>query len=58
LRHSTLPLVDGDRVRFFMPFNNFDTSAVPRDLDTYVDFRRRSIGFIQARNARISGLGL
>lgn len=51
-------LVDADRVRFFMPFDNFATAAVPKDLDTYVGFRRRSIEFIHARNSRIFGLGL
>ena len=51
-------LVNRDRVQFFMPFDNFATAAVPKDLNTYVEFRRRSIEFIHARNARISDLGL
>jgi hypothetical protein len=50
-------LVDrrGD-VRFFMPFNDFHPPAVPKDLDTYREHRRRSIDFIHARNTRISRL--
>lgn len=46
-------LVNGDQVRFFTPFDDFRTSAVPNDLDTYLEFRRRSIEFVQARNGRI-----
>lgn len=48
---------DGDHVRFFMPFDDFRPqpggSALPKDLDTYREFRRRSIEFIEARNRRI-----
>lgn len=40
-------------VRFFMPFDDFTTPAVPRDLETYREYRRRSIDFIHARNVRI-----
>lgn len=40
-------------VRFFTPFDDFQTPAIPQDLDTYVEYRRRSIEFIRARNARI-----
>lgn len=48
-------LVSGDYgdVRFFMPFDDFKSSSVPADLDTYLEFRRRSIEFISARNRRI-----
>lgn len=40
-------------VRFFLPLENFDTPSVPRDRDTYSEYRRRSIEFIQARNRRL-----
>jgi hypothetical protein len=45
---------DYQSVKFFMPFENFDPPAVPQDVDTYEEFRRRSIDFIKARNQRIS----
>lgn len=44
---------DGSSVRFFMPFDDFKTPSVPRDSDTYKDYRRLSIDFIKARNCRI-----
>jgi hypothetical protein len=49
-----LVAADGS-VKFFMPFDNFGPpgSAVPKDLETYREFRRRSIEFTQARNRRI-----
>ena len=48
-------LVDDDSssVRFFMPFDDFRTPATPVDHDTYTEYRRRSIAFIEARNRRI-----
>jgi hypothetical protein len=47
-------LLRGDRVRFFTPFDDFRTSPVPQDLDTYTEFRRHSIEFVHARNERIA----
>lgn len=44
---------DGD-VRFFTPFDNFESPAVPNDVGTYVEYRRRSIEFIEARNRRMT----
>ena len=44
---------DCSAVRFFMPFDDFNTPAVPRDGDTYKEYRRLSIEFIEARNRRI-----
>ena len=50
---------DYQDVRFFTRFDkfrredNFPSPAVPRDVDTYREFRRRSIDFIKARNQRI-----
>lgn len=44
---------DYSSVKVFPPFDNFKSSAVPNDLATYLDFRRRSIEFLDARNRRI-----
>jgi len=44
---------DHAAVRFLMPFDDFKTPSVPMDFDTYVEYRRRSIEFIEARNRRI-----
>lgn len=41
-------------IRFFTAFDDFATSPVPPDLDTYQEYRRRSIGFVHARNQRIA----
>jgi len=40
-------------VRVFPPFDDFKTPSVPRDIDTYREYRRLSIEFIEARNRRI-----
>ncbi len=45
---------DYSAVTFCMPFDDFKTPSVPKDFDTYVDYRRRSIEFIEARNRRIA----
>ena len=44
---------DYSAVRFFMPFDDFNTPSVPRDGDTYKEYRRLCIEFIEARNRRI-----
>ena len=44
---------DCSAVTFFMPFDDFKTPSVPKDGDTYKEYRRRSIEFIEARNRRI-----
>lgn len=49
---------DYSSVRFFTPFDDFRTRAIPQDLQTYVEYRRRSEAFIRARNTRIAGLSL
>lgn len=48
-------LVADDRstVNFFMPFDDFNSPSTPKDRDAYEDYRRRSIGFVEARNRRI-----
>jgi hypothetical protein len=40
-------------VRVFPAFDDFKTPSVPRDIDTYPEYRRLSIEFIEARNRRI-----
>jgi len=44
---------DDTTVRFFLPFDDFVSPAVPRDVDSYRAFRQRSIAFAEARNRRI-----
>lgn len=44
---------EGSAVKFFMPFDDFKTPSVPRNGDTYKEYRRLSIEFIEARNRRI-----
>jgi hypothetical protein len=51
-----LVTTDGAKVRFFMPFDDFKPPAKPRDAETYREFRRLSIEFIEARNRRIDVL--
>ena len=46
-------VTDRSTVRFFMPFDDFNTPSVPRDGDAYKEYRRLSIEFIEARNRRI-----
>ena len=48
-------LTDG-KVKFFMPFDEFRPPAVPKDVGTYAEYRRRSVEFIEARNRRIAEL--
>lgn len=49
---------DCTAVEFLMPFEDFTSRAVPRDVATYAEFMRLSIEFIRARNCRIAGLNL
>ena len=51
-------LVTEDRtaVRCFLPFEGFDASPLPGSVDAYLEYRRRAIAFIAARNQRIAGL--
>ena len=45
---------DHDAVRFLMPFDDFATTPIPADVDSYMEFRRRSMEFIDRRNQRIT----
>ncbi|MFO6452439.1 MULTISPECIES: DUF6994 family protein [unclassified Aeromicrobium] len=40
-------------VEFFLPFDDFRTPALPRDLAAYTAYRERTVLFITGRNARI-----
>ncbi len=40
-------------INFFMPFDDFKTPSVPGDRGAYVQYRHRSIEFVEARNRRI-----
>jgi hypothetical protein len=44
---------DYSGVIFLMPFDNFRTSPVPGNVDTYKAYRRLTIDFLEARNRRI-----
>lgn len=44
---------DYSAVRFFSPFENFNTSPLPESVTAYRDYRQFAIGFIEARNQRI-----
>lgn len=46
-------LVEDDRVRFWLPFHDFQGRAVPQDVESYVAYSRGREDFITARNARI-----
>ena len=48
-----LVTTDGSAVKFFMPFDDFKTRSVPWDGDSYKEYRRLSIEFVEARNRRI-----
>jgi hypothetical protein len=41
-------------IRFFMYFDDFTTSSVPKDAGTYREYRDRSIEFVRSRNERIA----
>jgi hypothetical protein len=43
-------------VKYFMSFDDFNSPSVPFDVETYKQYRRRSIEFVQARNLRMMKL--
>jgi hypothetical protein len=47
-------LVDGEQVRFWLPFDDFGGRAVPQDVDSYLAYSHGREEFITARNARIA----
>jgi len=48
---------DYGAIRFFLPFADFTTPAVPATLAEYVPYRQSSLEFVAARNARIGAFG-
>lgn len=44
---------DTSSVKFFLPFDDFNSSSVPHNRDFYIEYRHRSIKFVEARNRRI-----
>jgi hypothetical protein len=46
-------LVEDGQVRFWLPFDDFKTRAVPREMESYLSYRQRMEDFITARNRRI-----
>lgn len=47
-------LVDAaGRVRFFLPFEGFEQSALPQNMEEYRSFREAQMRFVRSRNARI-----
>lgn len=48
-------LVDGSRVRFFLPFDSFEnTGPYPNNVDEYIAYMNNSIEFVKSRNDRIA----
>ena len=45
---------DFSAIKFFIPFKNFTTSPVPRNIDTYLAYKELTIKFIHERNQRIA----
>jgi hypothetical protein len=52
-------LVDGQTVRFFLPFQqDFSSKANPLNLNEYLDYKKAVMDFVAARNRRIEALSL
>ncbi len=49
-------LVAQGRVKFFLPFEDFQPTAVPKSAAEFAEVRRNSLEFIAARNGRIQSL--
>ena len=45
---------DCTAVTIFPPFDDVKTRPVPKDLETYREYRRQTVAFIEARNRRIA----
>ena len=46
---------DHSAVRLFPPFDDFATRPVPKSIETYREYRRQTIEFVEARNRRLEG---
>lgn len=49
-------VTDRFEVNFLLPFEGFDASALPTNLETYSEYRVLAIAFVEARNRRIAKL--
>ncbi|MEO6051523.1 MAG: hypothetical protein ABIP78_09355 [Pyrinomonadaceae bacterium] len=47
---------DSSAIRFFSPFDNFNSSPIPASLESYLSFRGKTIDFVECRNNRIANL--
>ena len=45
---------DYTEVRFFLPFDDFKTPAIPQNKEEYFEHRINAIEFLEARNRRIN----
>ena len=45
---------DMSAVKFFMPFDNFETSPFPPNVEAYQHYRANSIRFVEARSRRMA----
>jgi len=44
------------RIKFFIPFKDFESPSYPKNLDEYLEYRSQSINFVNERNNRIRGI--
>jgi hypothetical protein len=51
-----LVLEDYSAIKFHLPFNGFDQSPLPSSPAEYLEYRKNTIRFVEARNQRISSL--
>jgi len=49
-------VTEEDVVKYSIPFDGFQSSPFPKDVENYKEYRRRSIEFIEARNQGIQQL--
>lgn len=45
---------DYDEVRFYLPFDNFKRSGTPTTTDEYVEYREKTLEFIEGRKRRMA----
>ena len=45
-------------MKTFLPFDNFESPAIPTSVAMYHAYREQTMDFIHARNRRIGALGL
>ena len=47
---------DCSTVKFYLPFDNFERSALPLNVSEYLSYKKLVLDFVSARNQRIQGL--